>query len=203
MSTSGSEVTRLTEARLGEAADVFAAAFRDYPVMRFVLGPEGADDAGRLRALVTYFTERRFLRGHLVLGVRREGALVAAANVDPPARGPVTDALRERTTALRALVGDAAMERLDLFATSADPYEPAGPHWHLGMIGVRPEWQGHGLGRILLEHVHALSAADPTSLGVTLTTERPGNVELYRHFGYEVLGRATLPGLESWVMVRR
>jgi GNAT superfamily N-acetyltransferase len=202
MPTPPSDVQRLTGAELDLAVEVLCAAFSDYPVMRFVLGDEGVRDAARLTAFVTYLTERRLLRGHPVLGVRREARLVAAANLDPPVPGPTPPALAERLARLRALVGGEAVERLERFGASSEPFEPALPHWHLGMIGVRPERQGEGLGRVVLDHVHALSAADPASSGVTLTTERPANVRLYEHFGYRVLGRTALPGFESVVMFR-
>jgi ribosomal protein S18 acetylase RimI-like enzyme len=69
------------------------------------------------------------------------------------------------------------------------------------MIGVRRAYAGTGLGRRLLESVRRLSEEDPQSAGVSLTTENPRNVELYRHFGYEVVGHASVgPGLETWGM---
>lgn len=63
----------------------------------------------------------------------------------------------------------------------ADPagrYPVAEAHHHLNMIGVRPDAQGQGHGRRLLESVHALAAADPASAGVSLTTEVEANVAL-------------------------
>jgi hypothetical protein len=39
---------------------------------------------------------------------------------------------------------------------------------------------------------------------VSLTTENPRNVELYRHFGYEVVGQGPVgPGLQTWGMFLR
>jgi hypothetical protein len=59
--------------------------------------------------------------------------------------------------------------------------------------------QGQGLGRALLDRVRALSKERDDSRGVTLTTEVESNVALYRHVGYEVVGRGTIaPGLETW-----
>jgi len=72
------------------------------------------------------------------------------------------------------------------------------------MIGVRPRARGKGRSRTLLEGVHRLSRTDPESAGVTLTTEVPENVPLYRHFGYQVVGHATVaPDLETWGFFRR
>ena len=71
------------------------------------------------------------------------------------------------------------------------------------MIAVPSRYQGQGLGRALLDRVHALSRARDDSPGVTLTTEVASNVELYRHVGYEVVGRGTIaPGLDTWGCTR-
>jgi hypothetical protein len=51
--------------------------------------------------------------------------------------------------------------------------------------------------------VHDLAQADSQSAGVTLTTESPQNVALYRHFGYRVLGHARVSDeLETWTFFR-
>ena len=64
--------------------------------------------------------------------------------------------------------------------------------------------RGTGQGRALLDHVHAMSAAHPQSPGVSLSTEVPGNVPMYEHFGYRVVGSARVaPELTTWVMFRR
>ena len=79
----------------------------------------------------------------------------------------------------------------------------AEPNVHLNMVAVPSRFQGQGLGRALLDRVHALSRERDDSRGVTLTTEVESNVELYRHVGYEVVGRGTIaPGLETWGMYR-
>jgi GNAT superfamily N-acetyltransferase len=202
MSSDPPTVVHLGAESLDEATDALCDAFRDYPVMRFVLKDAGEDYTRRLRALVAFFTDSRLARGYPVLGLRRDGRLLAAANVNPSHRRAAPRSLREHRDRLDATIGEAAVRRYEAFAASGDPFEPAEPHVHLGMIGVRREAQGQGLARVLLERVHALSAADPESVGVTLTTEMPGNVALYEHFGYTVRGHARLDELESWSMFR-
>jgi GNAT superfamily N-acetyltransferase len=71
------------------------------------------------------------------------------------------------------------------------------------MIGVRREAKGKGVGRRLIEHVRLMSREDPDSQGVTLTTEDEGNVSLYQHFGYEIVGHATVGWeLRTWGVFR-
>lgn len=199
-------IERLGRDRFDDVVATLCAAFRDYPVMRYILGDPDAGYDDRLTRLVGYFTASRFERGYPVLGVPDPAGprLLAAANVTPPRRVPAPPALEERYAALRAAIGDAAIDRFHRFAAATDALEPPGLHYDLGMIGVRPDAQGAGHGRAIIEAVHELSAADPDSDGVCLTTEVESNVRLYEHFGYRVLGRAVTDdgGLVSWTMFR-
>jgi GNAT superfamily N-acetyltransferase len=173
--------------------------------MRYVVGDAGDEYDARLRALIGYFTERRFSRGHPVLGIESDdGRLVAAANIDPP-RGLLAPPSLERTYArLCETLGPAAMDRYQAFVDASSPFERDDPHYHLGMIGVIREERGRGYARALLEGVHAMSYAVPGSAGVSLTTETPGNLPFYARFGYQVTGRGETPdgGLVTWTLFR-
>jgi len=196
------EVILLPAERAGDVASVLCEAFADYPVMRFVLG-DGGNYEARLATLIGFFTAARVHRGETLLGVESAGALVAAALVSDPTRESPSslDTVRDATW---ATLGDATRERYAAFGAAASSFEVAAPHIHLNMIGVRRAGRGLGLGRLLLEHVHDMSRADPRSEGVSLTTEDPANVPLYEHFGYEVIGHARVsPELETWGFFRR
>jgi GNAT superfamily N-acetyltransferase len=190
-----------------EVVSVLADAFYDYPVMRFVLGPDApgvAPYAVRLHRLVQLFVSNRAYRGDPLLGVRHDGgALVAAAVMSLPASpnpAPAFIALRE---SIWAELGADARARYDAYGRAAQFFAAMPPHHHLNMIGVRRAQQRLGLARQLLEAVHALAAADPQSSGVSLTTERPENVPLYEHFGYRVVGHVRVSAeAETWGMFR-
>jgi GNAT superfamily N-acetyltransferase len=200
-------------ARVDEVIDVMCDAFRDYPVMRFVLGGAipGPDDP-RLRKLVTLFVSARELRGEPMLAIEDDGRAVGAATVTLPGSKPSPPAfleLRERTW---AELGADCRARYDVFAVSGESFYPTEPHHHLNMLGVRRSHAGRGLARPLLEAVHALADADPNSVGVTLSTENPDNVPLYEHFGYMKRGFAAVSqvkddppvsfSLDTWVLFR-
>ncbi|MFQ5795461.1 MAG: hypothetical protein ACE5JP_10490 [Candidatus Bipolaricaulia bacterium] len=69
-------------------------------------------------------------------------------------------------------------------------------------MGVHPETQGKGHRRALLNAIHALSEAHPTSIGVALDTENPVNVPLYKHFGYRIVKKTKLDDVDVWCMFR-
>ena len=188
---------------LGDVVEVLGEAFRDYPVMRHVLGPAGDYDA-RLPILVTLFASGRSLRGEPMLGVRgADGRLLAAALVTPPDSVAAPEQLldlRERTW---ERLGSDARQRYDAFADACNRLGIDTPHHHLNMIGVRRAHQGSGLARRLLEAVHELARNDPHSAGVCLTTEHAPNLALYQRFGYRVTGELQVAAdLRTWTLFR-
>lgn len=201
-------VTGLSFDNVVEIVSVISDAFRDYPVMRWVLGPDapgqGAPYDVRLHRLVQLFVSARAYRDEPLMGVRDDrGVLIAAAVMShaPTADPPATFiALRE---SIWAELGADARGRADAYGDASSFFGELGPHHHLNMIGVRRTHQGLGLGRELLAAVQKLAAGDPQSTGVSLTTELAENVKLYEHFGYRVVGHKRVgPGLETWGMFR-
>lgn len=181
---------------------VLSESFHDYPVMRFVLGddPEYED---RLLTLVTFFVMARVLREEVIMGIVEGGSLAAAALVSRPGSGPTPPRLAELREETWAALGAEARGRYEAFGEVAGRISVDVDHLHLNMIGVTRRRQGRGLGARLLDRLHARSASDPTSAGVSLSTEVESNVSLYRRFGYRVLGSAPVDAaFTTWGMFR-
>jgi GNAT superfamily N-acetyltransferase len=197
------QVSRLPSAQTDDAVSVLCDAFRDYPVMRYVLGSSKGYDR-RLRTLIGFFVSARVFRDEPVLGIHDpDGTLAATAIVSLPGERPAPDALAVRREEVWAELGAAERERYEACGAAWAKFTVASPNYHLTMIGVRRSHVGRGLGRKLLESVHQLSDADELSCGVTLTTETPQNLPLYEHFGYRLLGRAHVgEGLDTWAFFR-
>ena len=193
--------------RLGlrdEAAvtEVLSEAFYDYPVMRYVLKDAGERHAEQLREWVGYLTTSRLQRACIVLGVEEGGRLVAASNINPPEQSEVSEALKARHRRMVETIGEPAIARIERFAEACRPFEIDEPHHYVGMLGVLPSHQGRGLGRLLLDEVQRLSREHEASTGVLLTTEDPGNVRLYEHLGFTVLGEGRAEELVTWTLFR-
>ena len=188
---------------LPEAAAVLCEAFRDYPVMRYILGP-APDYDRRLRKLVDFFVLARALRQEPILGVRDpSGVLVAAALVTLPGDRPSPPELVRRREELWTELGAAARRRYVTYGAAAASFPLTEPHHHLNMIGVRRDHMGRGLARVLIEAVHELARVDPGSSGVSLDTESETNVSLYQHLGYALLGHARVDeGLTTWALFK-
>jgi GNAT superfamily N-acetyltransferase len=170
--------------------------------MRFVLGP-GLDYSARLRTLIGLFVANRAVPGDPFFAVTdgtELGGVALCTPPNPPAAASALEEIRER--AWTALGAD-ARERYAACLRAWTDVGIAEPNVHLNMLGVRPRYQGRRLASPLMERVHALSGELPASRGVTLTTEDPRNIPLYRHFGYEVVGhRPVAPALQTWGFFR-
>lgn len=203
MPASRDPVLHLGPDRAAEITDVLCDAFAGYPVMQYVLGPIPGPYLDHVRQLIAFFVEARVHRREWLLGIADQDTLQGAALVSRPsgpASPPELAALRER---LWTRLGDEALARYEALGVAFDRLQAPAPHLHLNMIGVRRAAAGSGYGRRLLDHVHALSLADPESAGVMLNTEVAGNVRLYERFGYAVVGQVEIePGLTSWGMFR-
>lgn len=75
--------------------------------------------------------------------------------------------------------------------------------WYLSPMCVDPKYQGKGYGSLLIRSM--LKRIDMEKLASLLETQSPVNVEIYKRFGYEVVGKETIPDTEIpyWIMVRQ
>lgn len=196
------QVLSLEPVAQDDIVGVLCDAFADYPVMRDVIGESGQYERD-LRTLISFFVGCRVLRADPLFGVRGPDGLVAAAIVsrpEVPSPASVTELREETWTRL----GEEARARYTEFGEATAGFDVDEPHIHLNMIGAASSARGKGFGRTLLEAVHAYSAGDPTSCGVSLTTEASANVSLYEYFGYEVVGEARIrEAFTSWGLYRR
>ena len=197
------KLTTLQPDRLEEATVVLCDAFQDYPVMRYVLGWPSAAYDQQLLQMVRFFTSTRFLNGDIVLGVANpDGTLGAVANITRPTPEVSLEVAVGRE-ALWVELGAAARARYEELGRLWQPLGISEPNYHLNMIGAGRRLRGRGAARVLLDALHAMSAADPRSSGVTLTTDDPANVTLYQHFGYRLTGEVEVPGaFRTWGFFR-
>jgi ribosomal protein S18 acetylase RimI-like enzyme len=77
------------------------------------------------------------------------------------------------------------------------------PDWHLLEIGIADKYRGKGFASKLLRPI--LDEFDKKGLHCYLETHNPANVEIYRHFDFDVIIEGRLPGTEKphWSMFRK
>lgn len=190
--------------RARDVTHVLCESFRDYPVMRYIVGEDVDAYEEKLRALVDFFVQARYFDGSPVLAIQSQGVVTAATTLTAPGAREAPGELSRIRDELWAFLGQPARSRYAGLCDIWGRFWLHEPHYHVNMIGVLPEFQGRGHSRVLLDFVHALSDRHPESRGTSLTTERLANVELYEHFGYQIVGHEKFgPNLETWGMFRQ
>ena len=182
MTTAQVDVTR---ADSGDAATLGAAladAFRDDPVIGWLI-PFDVED--RDRRLLTFFTSmaRSYLRRNK--NVYAAGAALGAALWSAPGSWalPMTEVARESAAAVRAFgtnLGRAL--RVQLEVESGHPKDPS--HWYLAYLGVRGDHQGQGIGAAMLREV--LDDADTRGVPAYLESSNEKNLTIYERHGFRV-----------------
>lgn len=201
MPDAATQVIEIPAERQGEAAGLLARAFAHDPLMLHLFDG-GPGYRARLTGFLRYTCEVQLAMGWPLLGLVPRTRLAAVAAVTPPEPAPWPEALTERYTALAARLSPQQRERLECYAALPGARMPDTPLFYVGMIGVRPESQGRGYARRLLDEIHRRAAAHPSTTGVGLDTENKANVQLYQHLGYRVVGRMPFNGLTIWCLFR-
>jgi GNAT superfamily N-acetyltransferase len=89
------------------------------------------------------------------------------------------------------------LARVDAYGDALHAALPGGPFWYLGVLGTHPDHAGNGWGRVVMAEGLRRAAAD--GLPAILETSNPGNVELYRRAGWQVIDTVEDP-LPIWIM---
>jgi ribosomal protein S18 acetylase RimI-like enzyme len=180
------QVVRLDESRIDEAAAVLGRAFFDDPLERYMV----PDDAERLKASSARF--RNILRyGHLFGEVYTAAESPGAAAMWlPPGETEMSEERMQQAGMfeLRAIVGQEAFSRfipvIDVF-DGLHASDAPGRHWYLLVVGVDPLKQRRGLGGALVEPM--LARADAEGVPCYLETANETNVGFYAHLGFAII----------------
>lgn len=90
------------------------------------------------------------------------------------------------TPLLQETVAPARLDELLALFEQMAANHPAGPHWHLALLGVDPRHQRQGLGSALIAPL--LTAFDHDGTLAYLEASSPENVPFYERHGFEVRG---------------
>lgn len=182
-----------------EGARLLAAAFRDNPLNRAVLGGsprrrERANFSGLRASLPVALAHGEVLRAQDAAGLA--GVLIAA----PPREFPFPPPSPLRRMFATWAQGLRASQRwAEVFDTLCEVH-PVAPHHYLATLGVAPHRQGRGIGGRLLSRW--LRSVDRDRASAYLETDRPGNTHFYAGFGFRVVRRLELHGTTVWCMER-
>jgi ribosomal protein S18 acetylase RimI-like enzyme len=188
-------ILTLTPERRDEAIRLLASAFVTNPLHVAVFGKD------RLSANEAFF--------RIGLSVMKGPKLVAVDGtrivgvihwvVSPDCQFSATEKLRLIPAMVQGF-GMRSAIRVGGWLSVWSKWDPAEHHCHLGPIAVSPQAQGHGIGRELMNRYCA--ELDGEGRVGYLETDRPGNVDFYKKFGFEITGTAPIHGVINYFMRR-
>ena len=192
----------IRSASAGDRGSVIATltrAFRRDAIVRFLF-PDDDTYPGRASLFFGHYFDVRLAGGEVFVC----GEDVAGASLwSPPGGNRLGHEFVEREwqrNVVGALRAD-EVQRYEAFTRVLDAITPAEPHWYLGLLGTDPDRQRTGVARALLTPM--LSRSDREKVPVFLETGMPGNIEIYRRFGFSEIGEGTVPdGPRVWGLVR-
>ena len=165
--------------------ETLVAAFSGDPVLRFLFPADG-DYPGHAGAFFGHLFDKRVHKGAIWT---IDGGVAAAIWEPPGEEAPVV-------SEIAGLPVD-ARERMRRYDDAVHAAFPERPYWYLGVLGTHPAAAGRRLGRTVMAEGLRRAAAD--GLPAYLETSTPGNVDLYRGAGWEVVAEVGDP-LPIWIM---
>ena len=199
-SKSAWKVDRLDVKDIASAADVLRDAFANYPITHYMF--EGLDDGpDRFRVMFEYLIKARIVRDWPVLVARANGEVLGVAVISEPGEEFSTPELDQLWDEASAAMGEQAMERFLKYADVCDETVPSWPHHYLGILGVKPDYQGLGIGAALVEATKREALSHPGSEGVCLNTEAVENLAFYEGRGLAVFESCPVDSIRTWSMV--
>ncbi|MBN2039073.1 MAG: GNAT family N-acetyltransferase [Spirochaetes bacterium] len=198
------DLYRLNKSHITKAGIILGDAFKHDPVWNKVL--ENVPDPDRKRRLL-FETPLRF-------GLKYGQVYAASPEMEGVAvivPGELAD-----MTFPRLIKSGAIISAIKLGSDAGRKMKPVGstltpdrnenmkgrPYVYLFAIGVAEEFQGKGFGKKML---HALiDSCSRAGLYLYLETETENNVELYKHFGFQLIKKVTIPKIElpMWELFR-
>lgn len=185
------------------AATILTAAFRDDPMVQYVM----PDPATRARLLPWFLgaTLRYGLRSGAVYTT--SGAPRGVAIWLPPGKTSLTLGGMLRTGLLVAplKLGRLGGARFLAMASATERLHKAtapGPHWYLWGLAVDPPWQRRGIGGALLRPV--LDQAEAAGLPCYLETFNEASLPFYQAHRFAITATVELPngGPPLWALLR-
>ena len=172
----------------------------DYPAFRFIhqdLSGSAYKDA--MQATFEYYIALVWLDEQQVLGCWDGEELVGGMLIRDPEAPDFFDPEHPVTLAFIARIGEESWQRLDAFEVMMDENSPKPDEgcYYIDLLGAKPNLQGKGYGRFMLDYVADLARNHPTTDLVGLSTESPAKIAFYEHFGYEILTTASIGPVTS------
>lgn len=196
------EIRTIAPSDVQLAGAVLGRGMRDNPLHITAFGEDPAFREKALKGVFRAFLAMELATKGLVVGALKNGALVGVCGMMRP--GLCQLAPSERIALLPKLLwncGIGGTGKLLSWFGNWSKHDPAEPHWHLGPVGIEPEFQGQGIGSLLLREFSRI--VDDEKAAAWLETDKEINVSFYRKHGFEVVAEDKVNSVPNWFMGRK
>lgn len=182
---------------------MLSGAFRDDPVINYFLYGHTDDYPEKLRGIFRYQCLMYVEMKLPIFATMHDSRIAGVVCLSLPEKKERPDSLIEADKKFEISMGSDSFNRIKRYMKLNKKHIPGAPHHYLAALGVHPDYQGQGYARLLLDEVHRISESHQTSTGIFLETAKSKNVEMYKHFGYNLLATEKLDGVvDLWYMFR-
>ncbi len=179
-----------------ETVEVLSSAFAKNPIHLSAFGSNSIVDKNRIffRVGLSMFRGNRFVA---IDGTKVVGFIHWVES--PGCQSSLGQKIRLFPEMLRR-IGPRATLRVISWLAAWAKNDSRSPHWHLGPVGVSPEAQGHGVGKLLMNKF--CSELDAHSMLGFLETDKVENVDFYKQFGFNLVKEVQVIGTTTFFMAR-
>ncbi|MDI9245302.1 GNAT family N-acetyltransferase [Marinobacter sp. CHS3-4] len=200
--TSEPTIVRLDASARNEAISILVHAYKDEATFQYLFNHRKPGYQQRVRATVRELIDLYFELNQEAIGILVNDTLVAVAFIgDPDLRlnlgGQISWRIRMVLTA-----GFASTRRYIDYHERIKALLPQPQAHQLPLMGVKPDYQNRGYGRLLLKTVETLCAENPRGSGLVLDTGNSRYLPFYESEGFRSIGTVQLGDFEDHVLFR-
>lgn len=200
-------ISKLTKSDKSLLVSLMSKAFATDPLFLHLFGDFELDRKARnnVIAFLSFMFDKSFMLNEEVWGFYENENLLGVYIVEKPQPNKLQNMkggllLIGRLIPLFFQLSGKTLGLLNSYMRVTRSAAPPMAHHYLIMIGVKPEVQGKGVGKALLQHLLHTVHTDNNSQGVALDTENVENVSLYRRFGFALNGETQIDKVPVYCM---
>lgn len=179
-------------------------SYRHESTFQYLLDANRPGYKQRIRATIRELIRLHFERGETALGVvhRQSRRILGVALVsDIGLKLDISRQFRWRMK-MTLTAGFEGTRRFIQYYNDVQNSLPNKHHRMVSLIGIHPEFQKQGLGRMLMEAIHEQTDNDQHSIGLFLDTGNNRYLEFYRSLDYQRFSEIPVGGLKEYVLFR-
>lgn len=198
------KVVRIDERLSRQARSLLFHSYKDEPTFKYLLDAHRPGYNQRIRATIRELIRLHLDRGESVFGIvdeTQDRLLGVAFFSDLQLKMDLSKKLLWRLKMVLT-AGFEGTRRFVQYFNDVQESLPAKDHRMVSLIGIHPDFQKQGLGKLLLESIHEIVDQDTDSIGLFLDTGNNRYLDFYKSLNYQVFSELPLGQFKEFVLFR-